>query len=99
MAFKIDMSKGIINEGSPTCKHHEIIANDDSNHQIGTCACGRVVDYTQLQSQLPGVSGVYTGTAGGYKGKCSFDRLVQYQRGLTEALKEKRNVNKRMVNQ
>jgi hypothetical protein len=98
MANKIDMSLGIINEGEVRCIHHEIVAKGDNGHLFGTCSCGRVKDYTLLQDQVLGISGVYAGTKVNKKNTVTFERFVQYQKGQTKALEKRRSINKRMVN-
>ena len=60
MTTKLDLSKGILSPGDPAHRHTEFVKKDDAGHLIGTCACGRMIDYTLLQNQLPEMRDGYT---------------------------------------
>jgi hypothetical protein len=49
----IDITNAIITPGDPCHRHMEVITKLNG-HEVGTCVgCGRVLDYTVLQDQVP----------------------------------------------
>lgn len=53
MSITLDYSRALISEGDPKHIHYWIVKKEGNKHQIGKCQCGRIVDFTDLQMQLP----------------------------------------------
>lgn len=55
MIIKFDYTKALIAKGDENHIHKEIVTKE-TNHEIGQCKCGRILDYTVLQYQVPALN-------------------------------------------
>ena len=55
MIIKFDYTKALIAKGDENHIHKESVTKEN-NHEIGRCKCGRILDYTVLQYQVPALN-------------------------------------------
>lgn len=79
MKTPINLKAGLIIRGDPKHTHLEKI----EKHDIGICSCGRMIDYTILQRQLPEMRD-------GHMERCfNMTQVTKTRTGDLKAIKEK----------